>query len=90
MRYRKYLYCAFAMALAAGLAGTAAWAEPQANPPPASPAPNAPANPQDPMHQCKLGCLDNCKTFANPGLRAQCVQSCNAKCKATYEPYGGP
>lgn len=44
-----------------------------------------PANPQDPIHQCRLGCGDSCKAFGNPALRQQCLDSCYSKCAATYE-----
>lgn len=62
-------------------------------PPQAAPAGDAalaaetpPENPQDPLHQCRLGCKDSCKAFGNPALRKQCLGSCYSKCTATYGP----
>lgn len=92
MGYRMPLRFGIAAAAGAVLFAAAALAGPYDHPAPKSPPPgqqsaaDAPENPQDPMHQCKLGCVDSCKTFANPGLRDQCLKSCEAKCSATYEP----
>jgi hypothetical protein len=93
MGFRKHLGFAFAVVLGAGMFGAGVLAGPYDHPEPKTPPPGpppaaaaAPENPQDPMHQCQLGCVDSCKAFANPGLRDQCLASCNAKCSATYEP----
>ena len=40
--------------------------------------------PGTPMHDCKIGCANQCKTFANEGLAVQCRGACEAKCEATY------
>ena len=47
-------------------------------------APNPADAPGTPLHDCRLRCGENCKTFANEGLAAQCRGSCEAKCEAAY------
>ncbi len=81
--------CARVLVLAAFVWGAAAAAGPYESPPrPAADMPPAaaPEEPQDRVHQCRLGCAESCKAFANPGLQQQCLDSCYAKCTATYEP----
>lgn len=70
-----------------------ATARPYDRPPQAAPAGDGapaaeapPDDPQDPIHQCRLGCTDSCKAFGNPGLKQQCLESCYSKCTATYGP----
>lgn len=41
-------------------------------------------DPSSPMHQCKIGCNPSCNIFGNADLAQQCIESCEAKCDATY------
>ena len=40
--------------------------------------------PVSPLQQCKIGCVPQCNAFGNADLAAQCRESCEAKCDATY------
>lgn len=89
----KFQDCVFVLFLTALVWSATAAAGPYDQPPPnptppasSAAAPAPPENPEDPVHQCRLGCGDSCKAFANPGLRQQCLDSCYSKCTATYGP----
>jgi hypothetical protein len=70
--------------LAGGYGGAPPPAPETQMPPPESAPPASSDGAGTPLHDCKLGCANQCKTFSDEGLAAQCRGSCEAKCESKY------